>query len=295
MTIKAILITILSILGLFSLRVFAQQKVAYTAPEYVLKTLTPDIVLHQNLRYGTIPDSTTSSTSDRILDLYLPNKIAQKKIPLYLFIHGGGFTGGDKAVTNLCQKIAEKGYAVASINYRLTLKNNKTVGAGCSANMSKGLPASGSFHPLLQKAVSDASEDAAMALNWLKKNTKKYKLDMNNVIVCGGSAGAMTALNLAYVVKPKTTKIKAVVNFWGGLENAQIIQKNAPPLLTFHGDKDDIIHVDYANALHKRLGELNSKKSKLNILEGKGHAQYKLITDTKIDEIDTFIKEVIEK
>ena len=262
----------------------------YVPPVYEQEKIN-GIVIHENLRYGEIPENTNSSSSDRILDLYLPETLSKKdKLPVFLFIHGGGFSGGDKALTDFCTKIAQNGYAVASINYRLTLKNNKVSGAGCSANMAKGLPETGKFHPLLQKAVSNASEDAHTALKWLAKQNKKYQLDINQVVVCGGSAGAMTALHLAYILKPKGVKLKAVVNFWGGLENASLIPQNAIPLLTYHGDRDDIIHVDYAYALHKRMDELKSTSSKLNILPNKGHALYKYITENKINEIVNFLK-----
>ncbi|WP_304064431.1 alpha/beta hydrolase [Pedobacter glucosidilyticus] len=287
MKIRLAFILKFTLLPIFALNLYAQD---YVSPVYEQKKIN-DIVIHENLRYGEIPENTNSSSSDRILDLYLPETLSKKdKLPVFLFIHGGGFSGGDKALTDFCTKIAQNGYAVASINYRLSLKNNKVSGASCGANMAKGLPQRGKFHPLLQKAVSNASEDAHTALQWLAKQSKKYQLDINQVVVCGGSAGAMTALHLAYMLKPKDVKLKAVVNFWGGLEDASLIPQNAVPLLTYHGDKDDIIHVDYAYALHKRMEELQSTSSKLNILPNKGHALYKYITENKINEIISFLK-----
>jgi hypothetical protein len=61
-------------------------------------------------------------------------------------------------------------------------------------------------------------------------------------------------------------------------------------MLTYHGDLDDLISVDYAHALSSRMEEIGSKKSQLKILEGRGHAQYKLISDSKIPEIVAFLK-----
>ena len=287
------MICLVVLILLDSLNLYSQSnvKIVYKAPGFLQKALTEDIVLHQNLRYGPIPDSIDTPLSDRLLDIYLPKNVVKGvKLPLFLFIHGGGFSGGDKGLTDFCLKIAQQGYAVASINYRLSLRGNKVPGAGCGSNMSKGLPVNGTFHPLLQSAVSNASEDAALALRWLKKNANEYNLDPGNAIVCGGSAGAMTALHLAYQSGQSAFKIKAVVNLWGGLENSGVIKKGAPPLLTFHGDLDDIIHIDYAYALHKRMNEIGSAKSKINILKDKGHAQYKLITETKITEIADFLK-----
>lgn len=53
----------------------------------------------KDIRYGN-PRSDISPkdrSSDRLLDIYLPNqKPPQNGFPVFIFIHGGGFSGGDK-------------------------------------------------------------------------------------------------------------------------------------------------------------------------------------------------------
>lgn len=243
------------------------EKSGYVPPEPSTTKLSENLILHENIRYGAIPDSIDSPTSDRILDVYLPqtNQGAAASLPVYLFIHGGGFTGGDKNVRDICSKIASKGFAVVSINYRLTLKYNKVAGASCSANMSGGLPPDKTFHPMLQRAVRNASEDAAMALGWIKNNAGKYRFDLTKVAVSGGSAGAMTALHLAYVSDQQVIPMKAVVDFWGGLEDASVIEKGAAPILIYHGDLDSTINIAYAYALKQRMDKIGSGKSQLKV------------------------------
>lgn len=182
----------------------------------------------------------------------------------------------------------DKGYAVVSVNYRLYLKHYKKIGASARANMSKGLRPDGKFHPAMQKAVKVATADLIQVLKWIKTEQTSYNFDLDKVSLAGGSAGAMAILNLAYGSGQNVIPIWAVVNLWGGLQDTAIINKNAPPLLTFHGDKDDVIHVDYAYALDNRMQELGLQ-SKLLILEGKGHAQYKLIHQDYIDTISEFL------
>lgn len=294
---KWFLIITITICQLTFNEAFAQnsEKLKYCPPVRSEFKLTDNLILHQNIRYGAIPDSVDSSNSDRILDLYLPenSQTQQASLPVFVFIHGGGFTGGDKDVRALCSNMALQGFAVVSINYRLTLKYNKVSGASCSANMSKGLPVNGKFHPMLQKAVKNASEDAEMALGWIKSNAEKYRLDLSKLVVSGGSAGAMTALHLAYVSNPKFVSIKAVIDFWGGLENAAIIRKGAAPILIYHGDQDSTINIAYAYALKHRMDVIGSQKSQLRILKDKGHAQYNLIAKEKIAEIVSFLKTVL--
>ena len=61
---------------------------------------------------------TTVNGKKIYLDLYRPVDISQK-LPLVIWIHGGGWQAGDKA-NGQGKEIASYGFAVASINYRLS-------------------------------------------------------------------------------------------------------------------------------------------------------------------------------
>lgn len=272
-------------------------KAVQSSPEPEVATILSigDLKVYRNLRYAARPDSfETDTSSDRNLDLYIPSS-SKKKFPVILFIHGGGFSGGDKYGTHaICSQLSSHGYAVLSINYRLESKRKKVVGGSASANTAKGLPSNGRFHPALRKAISSASEDAQLALKWIKENASKYNLDPSSVAISGGSAGGMTALHTAYVSDQKVLPIKAVINLWGGLENAEVIKKGAPPLLTYHGDKDILVNIDYAYALKKQMDATGNTRSELHVMKGLGHARYDFITKEKTGEIDTFLKKVFK-
>src|SRR5690606_7087065 len=63
-------------------------KVDYSA----LVNVTADV------RYAEKPDSVNNDlSSDRLLDIYLPKDNKGGKLPVYVYIHGGGFSGGDKS------------------------------------------------------------------------------------------------------------------------------------------------------------------------------------------------------
>lgn len=248
-----------------------------------------------NIRYGaTQRNVVKNSNSDRLLDVYIPQGM-EEKLPVVVFIHGGGFKGGDKEGTeSLCSKIASLGFAVVSINYYLTLTVEKISNVSAAGNMANGIP-KGGFQPALNKAIKDASNDTQLALEWIKSNQEEYNFDISSIAVSGGSAGAMTALYTAYVSNQKILPIGAVVNLWGGLEKSGLVQKGAPPLLTYHGDQDKTISVDFAFALDKRMKEINNDKSVLHILEGKGHAQYKNIEKNRTKQISKFLKDSFAK
>ncbi|WP_300598386.1 carboxylesterase family protein [Niabella sp.] len=251
----------------------------------------------KNIRYAPMPPAPFDKDSgcDRTLDLYIPEEPSGKKWPVLVFIHGGGFAGGDKGGNaTLCEKIARSGIAVVSVNYRLYLKYHKNAGAGAGANMGKGLPADGRFHPELQKAIGIAADDATLALQWLKDHAAHYSMDAQKLMVSGGSAGAMTALYVAYVKPALPLKISGVIDFWGGLEDAAVIKKDAPPVLVYHGSADQTIHVAYAAALQQRMKETGNRLSEFHIMEGKGHAAYRVIETEKSGEVVSFIKRIVD-
>ena len=268
----------------------------YTPPAEREEALANGIRCYRNIRYGDIPEMIPDSTSDRLLDIYLPADPQGKKLPVLFFVHGGGFVGGSKdANSYLLKDFVNAGFAVVSINYRLTLKYDNPERVGATKYFREG-PGVRQFPDRLNITIDRAVEDAATALQWICDNAGKYDLDTDRIAVSGGSAGAITVLYLTYNSAYKTLPIKAVVNFWGCLEHASAIRarKNLPPVLTYHGDNDALVHVDYARELHKRMNKLGSKQSKLIIMEGLGHAQYRYISKNRIGEIAEFLNEVMK-
>jgi len=87
-----------------------------------------------------------------------------------LFIHGGGFQGGDKNSVGDVSSYHLQGWSVAAINYRLT----------------NVLPAPGQYL------------DCARALQFLRANAAKYNINPKLVASTGGSAGAGTSMWLAF-------------------------------------------------------------------------------------------------
>lgn len=175
------------------------------------------------------------------------------------------------------------------------MKYHKISGLSCQSQMSNGLPSDKKFHPLIQKSIEDASADAAKALKWLKKNADKYHLDSHSVALCGGSAGAITALHTVYVRQPKTIKIKAVINLWGAIENPEIITAPSPPVLTLHGDRDKLISVKYGYAIQQRMKDIGNTNSMLYIMKNRGHAEYNYVALNYMNEISDFIKRQLKQ
>lgn len=266
----------------------------------VLGAYAADYKCISNICYGEARSDVPADdpTQARVLDIHYPEGEAPAKgWPVVVFIHGGGFSGGSKDMSSglkpLFHGMLEKGYAVVSINYCLSGKNQKPNHISCSSQTKKGFPKSGQFHEKLQKYIKDACEDADLAMDWLAANSREYSLNRKRMAVMGGSAGAITALYCAFVYPPSRAKIKAVINCWGAIHDVNAIKNRRVPVLTFHGDKDALVHVCYGKAISQRMEELGSKDSKFVFMEGKGHAQYKYVGESLIGEVTDFLDKVL--
>lgn len=191
------------------------------------------------------------------MDIYEPSGDTLRKRPLILLLHGGAFILGDKAtesIQELAGDFARKGYVVAAINYRIGFN-----------------PASKSS---LERAAYRAVQDARAALRFLSFNAGKYGIDPDYVLLGGSSAGAITALNTAFMKedeRPESTggniwqlqkdlggldesgndirgsyTIRALVNLWGAVNDTAIIDPGEKiPVLSVHGDADKIVPYGY--------------------------------------------------
>lgn len=192
------------------------------------------------------------------LDIYEPSGDTQTERPLIMLLHGGAFILGDKAtesIRELATDFARKGYVVASINYRIGFN-----------------PASKSS---LERAAYRAVQDARAALRYLSANAAAYRIDPRYVFLGGSSAGAITALNTAFMKeeeRPESTgrniwraqidlgkldestntvtgeyTIRALVNLWGAVNDTNIIDSyERIPVLSVHGDADKIVPYNYS-------------------------------------------------
>jgi len=115
--------------------------------------------------------------SNNVLDLWLVP--SDTPTPLLVFIHGGGFRGGDKRQfdDSLIRNMHKEGISVASINYRLT---------------KQGLLAEG------ENRYPAPMHDGARALQFLRYNASKYKLDKTKFAATGGSAGGCLLMWLGF-------------------------------------------------------------------------------------------------
>ena len=233
----------------------------------------------------------------RTLDLYRP-KSSEEALPLMVFIHGGGWRGGSKDGCP-ARFLAQHGYAVASINYRLS-----------------------------REAKFPAQiEDCRAALRFLRAQAGKYNLQPDRVAVWGGSAGGHLAALLGTSAAvdfsggpdaknvvgkvDESVRVQAVVDMYGasdlallmvnkawrdhGVSRAAIqllgssaddpelmkkskwaspvtyVGRDTPPFLIQHGDADRIMPLEQARVMDAVLQKAGVETT-LMVMPGAGHA-----------------------
>ncbi len=119
----------------------------------------------ENERYGAHPSNT--------FDIWMAK--SETPTPLVIYIHGGGFIGGDKSKyfeSEDLVRFLDAGVSVATINYR--------------------------FMTEAPYGIIASFNDSKRCLQYIRYNSNKYNIDKTRIACSGGSAGAGTALWLAF-------------------------------------------------------------------------------------------------
>lgn len=220
------------------------------------------------------------------LDIYFP-KETKGKLPVTVYVHGGGWQNGDKsfgAGAIAIGDLVKRGYLVVSINYRLAPAHK--------------FPAQ--------------IEDVKCAIRFLRAHARDYNLDPKRVGVWGSSAGGHLVALLGTSDKKaglegkggwadESSRVQAVVDMFGPADltvefaggNQRVgqtvfgattskdeimkraspvtyISKDDPPFLILHGENDRLVPLSQSEVLHERL-KAAGVSSKLVVVKNAGH------------------------
>ncbi|MDD6102449.1 MAG: alpha/beta hydrolase [Clostridiales bacterium] len=131
-------------------------------------TTPDDIKRFDNLSYGPYGD-------DNLLDIYVKKDVTNKQ-PAIVNIHGGGWVYGNKEVYQFyCMGLAQRGFTVVNINYRLAPENK----------------------------FPCAVEDINRVMEFIAAQGEKYYVDRDRLILVGDSAGGQLVSHYAAIVTNK--------------------------------------------------------------------------------------------
>jgi acetyl esterase/lipase len=191
------------------------------------------------------------------------------KRPCVIVVHGGAWSSGDsKQLPELNSHLANTGYNVASVNYRMAPKWQ------CPAPVA----------------------DIQNTLKYLRQHADELKIDTNNFVLLGRSAGAQIALQAAYTLHDAA--IKGVVDFYGPADMVwgysvpssplvmdsrkvmraylggpyqqvpqnyvagspiEFVNRQSPPTLIIHGGNDVLVAYEHSRRLNEKLGQYGIK------------------------------------
>jgi acetyl esterase/lipase len=276
---------------------------SYSQNNPVIDAFPRGTILHGNIAYN------NDTLPKHLLDIYLPAN-ASGKLPLVIFIHGGGWLSNDKYadmgyMKKTVSEIISNGFAMASIDYRFSTQ-----------------------------AVFPAQMlDCNRAISFLYDNADKYGFDKNRFAVIGFSAGghlaSMVGLsknnNISAFFMPGTSKsfrFKAVVDFYGPAELIMFpgagdakspealligaapldhpdlaktaspvtyVDKDDPPFLIIHGEKDELVSPNQSRLLSSWL-RLSGVPNELIIVKDAPHFGVMFDSDEIRNKVVSFLR-----
>ena len=199
-------------------------------------------------------------------DVYRPTGDAVTSRPAIVWVHGGSFRSGSKTspeIVDEARTFASKGFVSVSINYRLSPTGCTMINEECVL------------------AIADAQADAQTAVRWLRSNAATYGVDPDRLAIAGTSAGAITALNVAYngdTPSPGphpgvSSRVRAAVSLSGAAIPWADAGPGDAPALLFHGTNDGLVPYSWAQSTVD-AATAAGLVAYLVTWEGEGHVPY---------------------
>ena len=221
------------------------------------------------------------------MNVFYPRQLNDKPMPIAVYVHGGGWTAGDKgsgAGSVDMQELLARGYIVASLDYRLAP----------------------------QYKWPSQITDVKCAIRHLRANAALYHLDPNRIGVWGGSAGGHLVAMLGTTdaragfdvgeYLEQSSRVQVVVDLFGPADLPAMLTGRAamvaqmvfgatsdndpilvraspvtyitpddPPFLILHGDKDVVVPLEQSQILYDKL-KASGVNATFVIVKNAGHS-----------------------
>jgi acetyl esterase/lipase len=248
------------------------------------------------------------------LDLYIPTNVTTP--PVVVWVHGGAWRGGSKNNPSI-QPLTEKGYAVASVEYRLS--------------------------PVAQFPAQ--IHDLKAAIRYLRGTAKDHGISADKIAISGGSAGGHLAALVGVTNgvkhlegdlgnhKSQSSDIQAIVVFYGASNLTTIltqstphgvnmrvpalelllggqpeskpdlarlaspvfhVDKSDPPLLWYHGDQDPQMPVNQGLEMLGAYKKLNLPVT-FEPVHGGSHGGRLFFTPEQFQQVADFLNSNLQK
>ena len=287
-------VMVMLLCGLFT-NAMAQSNRRYAEPVFEEVNVETGIPFSSAIKEG------ETSPTTLYLDFYEPQGDTLSERPLVITVFGGAFVAGSRDYADMveyCTRLAQHGYAAASIDYRLLSIWNLNATS-------------------LVRDAYMAAQDVSSAIRFFKYHCEEYRIDPEQVFLLGNSAGSIAILCEIFMdesERPAETfespdlgsihgsgyeeyadvspVVAGAVPHWGGVLALDVISKEEyVPLCLIHGTDDTTVPYDSgycfngmlpgvmpymygSHAMVSRFDELDVSDYEFHSFEGEGHAFY---------------------
>ena len=209
------------------------------------------------------------STVNLRYDLYRPatlsgGPVLPERLPGMVLVHGGGFVQGSKTnsgIVQMAEYFSQRGYVVASINYRLINTGNPLLDPAVEAGPFPVFPPTDpndynnwannpfNYGARIASAANAAHNDTSFFANQFFEDATELGIDLDRIALAGSSAGAITSLMAGYGdhANGPQNDFGTVISLAGALYGLEYLVDADDPALWFqHGTNDTT--VPYSNA-----------------------------------------------
>lgn len=244
----------------------------------------PRVTSHLNIPYGT-------ESPQQALDIYVPK--GEGPFPVFVFVHGGGWFGGNRASDAIgsVSWALPFGYAVASIDYRLTDE-------GCwpmqwndlTAGLDKLLEIGPELNLDTSRMCATGSSAGSILSLLLALKTKKFKCAMPIASVLDFEHERQQFEKLGLTRREKYGypdedwslegllmggSVQDVPEVWQDMNPKNFVDDDCPHILMFHGKEDTatpyLQAVEFAEFVREKTGD--PERAQYTLLEDTGHSK----------------------
>ena len=228
--------------------------------------------IHRNVRYA--------EAESCVMDVYIPKRAYQRDYNgCVLFIHGGGWSGGDKSEEDLrCRSVANSGYIAINVNYTLYNDENKdwyTVDfvldeLDAALEFAK-IFCSRKGIDLSMAATSGYSAGAHLSMLYSYSRGKSAPLEIKFAASMAGPAdinidtwGKGSAITIAkmlsgVLISDEDIESGRADEIFNKISPTHYINESTPPTILIYGGKDTLVTPKNAEALLAKFNTVGTK------------------------------------
>jgi acetyl esterase/lipase len=259
----------------------------------------------------------TNGHRNQVLDIYLPEQPSEKPLPLMIWIHGGAWMAGSQANPPALY-LVRKGFAVASVQYRFSkdaIWPAQSYDCKAAIRFLRANAAKYHFDPERFAVGGDSAGGHLAAFIGTSGDVKEMEGDLGNtnvssrvqavvdwfgptdVTLMAEQGGPHSVIKHNDATSPESLLMGGPVQEKKDLARTAnpltYIDKNDPPFLIMHGDKDQLVPHEQSVILAKALIDAGVEVT-MKTLPGAAHEDPKFRSPENQRLMEDFLRDALK-